>query len=82
MIADIAQFDIKSRQLEKDLHAVKQIAKVKKAAAERLEKENEKLQGYLGDYNATLKEKQILTEKYDELKKKVRKAETSTGTDA
>ena len=52
---------------------MKQIAKAKKVKIEKLEKDKERLEGFLADYNSSLREKEQLSEKYAALKKELEK---------
>ena len=73
MVKGYAGDGVKVRQLEKDLEAVKSIAKIQKNKAKRQEKDIEKLEGYLADYNRTLKENEKLMERISVLAREVDK---------
>ena len=58
MVRDFQGDHVRLRQLGKENEQLKSIAKVHKTITKKLEKDIEKLQGYLADYNKTLKEKE------------------------
>ena len=55
IMKDVTSDGVRVRQLEKELRAVKSIAKVNKHQVAKLEKDIEKLNGFLAEYNATIR---------------------------